>query len=34
MKEVYETPEVEIIQFETEDVIANSTPFEPYSNNW
>lgn len=31
MKERYETPEVEMIEFETEDVIATSgdTPFVP-----
>lgn len=36
MKEIYETPEMEIIEFETEDVITASvgggvidTPFEP-----
>lgn len=36
MKEIYETPEMEIIEFETEDVITTSTgggvihtPFEP-----
>ncbi len=34
MKERYETPEMEIVEFETEDVITTSgggidTPFEP-----
>lgn len=35
MKEIYETPEMEIVEFETEDVITTSgggvidTPFEP-----
>ena len=35
MKEIYETPEMEIVEFETEDVITASgdgaidTPFEP-----
>ena len=38
MKEIYETPEMEIVEFETEDVITASggggaidTPFEPVS---
>ena len=33
MKEIYETPEMEIVEFETEDVITTSTielPFVPY----
>ena len=35
MKDIYETPEMEIVEFETEDVITTSggraidTPFEP-----
>lgn len=34
MKEIYETPEMEVVEFETEDVITTSgggidTPFEP-----
>ena len=35
MKERYETPEMEIIEFETEDIITTSvepeTPFVPFS---
>lgn len=35
MKERYETPEMEIVEFETEDIITTSgvleTPFVPFS---
>lgn len=33
MKERYETPEMEIVEFETEDIITTSaeTPFAPFS---
>jgi len=33
MKERYETPEMEIVEFETEDIIITSgeTPFAPFS---
>ena len=37
MKERYETPEMEIVEFETEDIITTSgepeTPFVPFSEN-
>ncbi len=36
MKERYETPEMEIVEFETEDIITTSdpeTPFVPFSGN-
>ena len=33
MKETYITPEMEIIEFENEDIITNSTPFEPTKSN-
>ena len=37
MKERYETPEMEIVEFETEDIITTSgapeTPIVPYSEN-
>lgn len=36
MKEIYETPEMEIVEFETEDVITTSAielPFVPYVPN-
>lgn len=33
MKEKYITPEMEIIEFETEDVITESLPFEPSKPN-
>lgn len=37
MKERYETPEMEIVEFETEDIITTSvdpeTPFAPFSEN-
>ncbi len=29
MKENYETPEMDIVEFETEDIITTSTPFVP-----
>lgn len=29
MKEVYVTPEMEVVEFETEDIITASTPFVP-----
>ena len=29
MKERYETPEMEIVEFENEDIITNSTPVLP-----
>ena len=38
MKERYETPEMEIVEFEAEDIITTSgdpeTPFVPFSGNW
>ncbi len=30
MKETYVTAEIEIIEFEAEDIITNSTPFVPF----
>lgn len=30
MKEIYTAPEMEIVVFESEDVITTSTPFVPY----
>ena len=37
MKERYETPEMEIVEFETEDIFTTSgepeTPFVPFSEN-
>lgn len=37
MKERYETPEMEIVEFETEDIIITSgdpeNPFVPFSGN-
>lgn len=37
MKERYETPEMEIVEFETEDIITTSgepeTPFVPFPGN-
>ena len=32
MKEIYEPAEMEVIEFENEDVITNSTPIEFFSN--
>lgn len=31
MKEAYIEAEMEVIEFECEDIITNSTPFAPYS---
>ena len=32
MKERYETPEMEIVEFETEDIITQSTPIVPFED--
>ncbi len=31
MKEIYISPKMEIVEFESEDIITNSTPFAPYA---